>query len=81
MIGRLIVALIRLYQVTVSPLFGSRCRFHPSCSDYAAQAVVTHGVTRGVPLALWRVIRCGPWTRGGLDPVPNRRERLGVGIG
>jgi putative membrane protein insertion efficiency factor len=68
--GRAVVALIRLYQTVVSPVLGPRCRFHPSCSCYAADAVTHHGAARGLWLALRRIARCHPWTEGGIDPVP-----------
>lgn len=69
----LLVAPVRLYQVAVSPLLGPRCRFYPSCSSYAVQALRRHGPLRGTGLAVWRVLRCHPWNPGGLDPVPPRR--------
>lgn len=62
--------LIRLYQWTVSPLLGPRCRFYPSCSQYALQAVLRFGALRGGWLALRRLARCHPWHAGGFDPVP-----------
>jgi len=62
--------LIRLYQWTVSPLLGPACRFYPSCSQYALQAVLRFGVWRGGWLALARLSRCHPWHPGGFDPVP-----------
>jgi putative membrane protein insertion efficiency factor len=69
--GRLVlVAPIRLYQRIVSPLIGPRCRFHPSCSEYAVQAIVRHGPLRGLYLAVRRVLRCHPWNPGGIDDVP-----------
>jgi uncharacterized protein len=59
---------IRLYQFLVSPLFpASSCKFHPSCSEYAALAIRKHGVVRGVGLAAWRLARCHPWSKGGVD--------------
>jgi hypothetical protein len=64
--------LIRLYQWTVSPLLGPRCRFYPSCSHYAHEAVGRFGVLAGGWLALKRFLRCHPWHPGGLDPVPPR---------
>jgi putative membrane protein insertion efficiency factor len=66
----LAVFLIRLYQWTVSPLLGPRCRFHPSCSQYALQAVQQHGALKGTGLALRRLVRCHPFHPGGFDPVP-----------
>ena len=60
---------IRTYQLTISPLLGPRCRFHPTCSDYCAEAIERHGVTRGIGLGLRRLLRCQPFARGGFDPV------------
>jgi len=62
--------LIRLYQLTVSPLLGPRCRFYPSCSEYARLAIMRHGVLAGGWLAARRLGRCHPWHPGGFDPVP-----------
>lgn len=67
---RIALALIRFYQVAVSPLTPPSCRFIPTCSDYAAQAFTTHGPLKGLGLTIWRLLRCGPWTKGGYDPVP-----------
>ncbi|MCL2876371.1 MAG: membrane protein insertion efficiency factor YidD [Betaproteobacteria bacterium] len=66
--------LIRGYQLTISPLSGSRCRFYPSCSEYALQALAVHGLSRGCWLTLTRILRCHPWHPGGSDPVPPRPE-------
>ena len=66
---------IRGYQGTVSPLLGSRCRYSPSCSQYAHEAIGEWGAVRGTGLAVRRVARCHPWREGGHDPVP-RREAL-----
>jgi putative membrane protein insertion efficiency factor len=63
-------ALIRGYQLIVSPWLGPRCRFYPSCSNYALEALERHGAWRGSGLALRRIGRCHPWHPGGLDPVP-----------
>jgi putative membrane protein insertion efficiency factor len=62
--------LIRGYQLVISPLIGPRCRFYPSCSHYAIEAIETHGALRGVWLTLKRISRCHPWHEGGFDPVP-----------
>ncbi len=67
---RLVVAVLRLYQLVVSPLYGPTCRFYPSCSQYALIAVERHGVVRGAGLAGWRLLRCHPWNPGGIDDVP-----------
>jgi len=66
----IVAALIRIYQWTVSPLLGPRCRFYPSCSNYALEAVGRFGVLRGAWLAVRRLARCHPWHPGGFDPVP-----------
>jgi len=67
------VAPIRLYQLLLSPVLGDRCRYYPSCSDYAAQAITRFGILRGLVLAGWRLLRCNPWSPGGFDPVENQR--------
>jgi putative membrane protein insertion efficiency factor len=72
--GRVLVALIRAYQKVISPMFGPRCRYYPSCSNYAVEAIHTHGALRGSLLAAWRVLRCNPFSNGGLDPVPRRHD-------
>ena len=69
------IGLIRLYRLTLSAWLGGQCKFYPSCSRYAEEAIRAHGAARGVMLAGWRVVRCGPFTDGGLDPVPARRPR------
>jgi putative membrane protein insertion efficiency factor len=66
----LLLGLIRLYQLTLSPWLGTQCRYEPTCSRYAAEALETHGVVRGVWLAAKRLGRCHPWGRSGYDPVP-----------
>lgn len=68
----LLRGLIRGYQLFISPLLGPRCRFYPTCSHYALEAIDTHGALKGGWLALRRVLRCHPWNPGGLDPVPPR---------
>jgi len=65
-----LVLLIRFYQLAISPWLGRRCRFHPSCSEYAVDALERHGVLKGLWLAVRRVGRCHPWHPGGYDPVP-----------
>ena len=66
------MAPIRLYQRLLSPAFGSRCKYYPSCSEYAAQAISRFGILRGLVLAGWRLLRCNPWSHGGFDPVENQ---------
>jgi len=65
-----LIALIRLYQRFISPFKPKTCRFYPTCSHYAVEAISVHGSLRGTLLAVWRVLRCNPLNPGGLDPVP-----------
>jgi len=76
----LVIGLVRLYQRTVSRVLPPTCRFHPSCSAYMIEAIERHGLLKGVGLGLWRILRCNPFTPGGLDPVPgsSRDERAGA---
>jgi hypothetical protein len=67
---QLLVWLLRGYQLLVSPMLGQKCRFYPTCSNYAIEALKVHGAARGSWLALRRVCRCHPWHEGGVDPVP-----------
>jgi putative membrane protein insertion efficiency factor len=69
-VSRLLALLVRGYRYAVSPLLGMHCRFHPSCSEYALEALERHGAARGGWLALGRIARCHPWHPGGHDPVP-----------
>ncbi|TCK61565.1 membrane protein insertion efficiency factor YidD [Seleniivibrio woodruffii] len=64
-----ILFLIRLYKIFISPLLGNRCRFYPSCSDYAAEALRKKGLIKGSLMAVWRILRCSPLSKGGYDPV------------
>jgi hypothetical protein len=64
---------VRAYRRLLSPLFPQRCKYHPSCSAYAVEAVRSYGVIRGAVLAGWRVLRCNPWSHGGYDPVERQR--------
>ncbi len=73
-----LIAVIRMYQWTVSPWLGPACRFEPSCSNYAVEAIRRHGVARGLWLATRRLLRCHPWHEGGWDPVPGT-EAVGGG--
>ena len=69
---RVVLSLIRFYKLVFSPMYAGACRFLPSCSDYAAEAVTRHGVVRGSALAARRLARCNPFGAHGLDPVPGR---------
>lgn len=72
MIAKSVVFLIKLYQYLVSPLLGNNCRFYPSCSEYAVQALQQHGCLCGSLLAVKRICKCQPFHSGGLDPVPDK---------
>jgi putative membrane protein insertion efficiency factor len=67
---QLLIGLLRAYRATISPLYGQVCRYHPSCSAYALEAVGRHGAMRGTVLSVRRLGRCHPWAAGGYDPVP-----------
>ncbi|MCX6372472.1 MAG: membrane protein insertion efficiency factor YidD [Actinobacteria bacterium] len=72
--NRILIAFIKVYQYTMSPLLGPRCRYYPSCSNYAVDALREHGAVRGLGLATWRLLRCNPFSNGGYDPVPPRHK-------
>jgi putative membrane protein insertion efficiency factor len=69
---RLATAPVRLYQRAISPALPARCKYYPSCSEYAIQAVRRYGILRGVVLAAWRLLRCNPWSHGGVDFVEDQ---------
>lgn len=69
-----LIGAIRVYRATLSGAFGSRCRFYPSCSQYAEDAIRMHGAARGSVMATWRILRCQPFGRGGFEPVPASRR-------
>lgn len=71
----LLIGLVRAYQLLVSPLLGPTCRYYPSCSAYAVEALRVHGAIKGTWLAARRLLRCHPWSPGGVDHVPPRRDR------
>lgn len=72
-LSNVLVAFIRFYQRFISPLIPPRCKYYPSCSAYAVEAIRVHGPWRGLALAGWRLLRCNPLSDGGLDPVPPKR--------
>ncbi len=74
LVSRVLLALIHLYRVALSPFLGGQCRFHPTCSCYAEEAIRLHGPWRGTGLALARILRCHPFADGGTDPVPASGE-------
>ncbi|MCF4152486.1 membrane protein insertion efficiency factor YidD [Dethiosulfovibrio sp. F2B] len=72
--ARIAVCLIRGYQLFISPYLGKNCRFHPTCSRYAIESIERFGLIRGGWLALYRIVKCGPWHPGGYDPVPDKTD-------
>lgn len=72
MIASLLVALVRLYRVVLSPVLPRSCKYHPSCSQYAIDALRKYGALRGSVLAAWRILRCNPGSHGGYDPVAHQ---------
>jgi putative membrane protein insertion efficiency factor len=71
-VKRVAILLVRLYQRLVSPVLPQTCKFHPSCSQYAAEALQRYGLFRGAILAGWRLLRCNPWNHGGVDKVEDQ---------
>ena len=76
MIARLLIGIVRGYRLLLSPWLGSSCRFEPTCSAYALDALARHGAAAGSYLTAARIVRCHPWCEGGLDPVPANRPGL-----
>ena len=72
-----LIGLIHLYRLTLSGWLGGQCRFHPTCSHYAEDAIRMHGATRGSLMSAWRIARCGPFTEGGVDHVPAAKRPHG----
>ena len=73
LLRRAVTLPIRAYQYAISPMFGARCKYYPSCSEYAVQSIERYGILRGLVLAGWRLLRCNPFSRGGYDPVEAQR--------
>ena len=71
---KIIILIIKTYQITLSPLIGSNCRFHPTCSEYTIQAVNEHGVYKGLILGVKRISKCHPFGAKGYDPVPDKKD-------
>lgn len=74
-LSRVLLGMVRGYQVAISPLFGPRCRFYPSCSAYTVMAIRERGALTGAVLGAYRILRCNPWARGGVDFPPRRGQR------
>ncbi len=71
---RVLLAILRFYKRCISPLLPDACIYTPTCSEYAMEAIQKHGVIKGVGLAIWRVLRCNPFMKGGYDPVPEPKK-------
>lgn len=72
---RILIAVIKFYQKYLSPLKSTKCPYYPTCSQYGLEAVQIHGAVKGGFLALWRIIRCNPFSKGGYDPVPEKKKK------
>jgi putative membrane protein insertion efficiency factor len=70
------IAMLLVYRKVISPLYGQVCRYHPSCSTYALHAIQYHGLVKGTALGSWRILRCNPWARGGIDDPPPGPRRV-----
>mgnify|MGYP003292674479 CR=1 FL=1 len=68
--AKILILFVRFYQLFISPMFGPKCRFYPTCSQYALEAIEKYGVFKGGLLTVWRILRCNPFSKGGYDPVP-----------
>ncbi|MGN0536078.1 MAG: membrane protein insertion efficiency factor YidD [Eubacterium sp.] len=76
LIKKVMIFLIRTYQLTISPVFShGSCRFNPTCSQYAIEAIEIHGIFKGSLLAAYRILRCNPFSKGGWDPVPPKKTK------
>ncbi|MSW08535.1 MAG: membrane protein insertion efficiency factor YidD [Actinobacteria bacterium] len=71
----LLITVLRFYQTWISPAFPPRCKYYPSCSNYAVKAISTYGL-KGIAMSLWRLVRCNPWSNGGVDYVPEKSTNL-----
>ncbi len=72
---KILIAFIRFYQVAISVHTPASCKYDPTCSNYAIQAIQIHGALKGTGLAVWRILRCNPFSKGGYDPVPPKKEK------
>ena len=72
---RLLIRLVRIYQKGISPLKPPCCKYIPTCSQYAVEALERFGALKGTALAIWRILRCNPFSRGGYDPVPEKKKK------
>ncbi len=75
MIKKIVIFPIKLYKKYISPLLGDNCRYHPSCSSYMINAIEIHGIFKGIILGIYRILRCNPFSSGGFDPVPPKKQK------
>ena len=75
MMKKLFLGIIRFYQKKISPLTPPKCKYYPTCSQYGYEAIERFGVIKGSALALWRILRCNPFSKGGYDPVPQKKHK------
>ena len=75
MISKMLIGAVKFYQKNISPRFPGCCRFVPTCSNYAIEAIKVHGAFKGTGLAVWRILRCNPLGKGGYDPVPPKKRK------
>ena len=71
MVSRALIGFVKLYRTVISPVLGANCRYLPTCSSYAIEAISLHGAIKGSVLTAWRIVRCNPFAKGGYDPVPD----------
>ena len=74
--ARILISVIEAYRKHISPLLGANCKYSPTCSAYAIEAIKVHGAGKGSLLAIWRILRCNPFAKGGYDPVPPKTPRV-----
>lgn len=72
---KLLLKFIRFYQTAISPNTKPKCKYFPTCSQYTYEAIEIHGAFKGAFMGLWRILRCNPWSKGGYDPVPEKRHK------
>ena len=75
MISKILISAVKFYQKSISPYTPGCCRFVPTCSNYAIEAIRVHGALKGTALSIWRILRCHPLSKGGYDPVPTKKQR------
>ena len=75
----IVIAIIQLYRMTISKVYGDVCRYYPSCSTYGLRSVQNHGILRGLPLTIWRILRCHPWAAGGIDDAKTGPSWIVIG--